>query len=253
MQLTAFLTLPLLILCTNIAAEQSPLIQFSDGKIASAEEVNQNFNTLEARLLAIEKAGGCSIAQKDRSIVFTCADGTSGALASAGTVIVYPQGSSPLVDLTTLSTGALIVIDANEVILAPLRQANGEETFTIELPIGASYILADLKNDSDGEKVVLDCYGSCPRIYHKGEDCSGQAFVENASYLMKQLDGSFLAPVGQAESIPQVTLSQLVHTRNSVACINEGYAASKLFPVFPYTPPAEITNAAYPAKASQVE
>jgi len=237
----------------NAGAEESPLIQFSDGKIASAADVNTNFNNHELRLQAIEKAGGCSVTQKDSSIVVTCADGTSGVLASAGTVIAYPQGSSPLVDLTTLSTGALIVVDANEVVLAPLRQAYGEETFTIELPIGASYVLADLKNDSDGEKVVLDCYGNCGRIYYKGENCSGQAFVENPSYLQKQLDGSLLAPMKSAESIPQVTLSQLIWTSNSVSCSNEGLADSSLFPVFPYTPSTQITNAAYPIKASQVE
>lgn len=241
----------LLIIADIAIGQESSMIQFSDGKIASADDVNDNFENLDLRLQAIEQGGGCSVVQKDSAIVVSCADGSSGVLAGAGTVVVYPQGAAAKVDLTTLRTGDLIVVDANDVVLAVLREGS-ENSYLVELPSEPyGYVLAWLRNNSDDQSVVLDCYPNCPglRIFFESEDCVGQAFVSNPSYLYKAPDGTWLAPSEQTTSIPQVTLSSF----SGGVCSNVEIADSSRYIIFPYTPPLEITNAVYPIRATQLE
>lgn len=97
---------------------QEALIEFVDGEIASAEDVNSNFQHLHTRLNAIEQFGGCSVTQDGSSIVITCADGTSGVLASAGTVVVVPEASVTPNPAAVFKTGEIYVVDANGMLLA---------------------------------------------------------------------------------------------------------------------------------------
>ena len=74
---TALLLLPL----SALAQTQVPNV-FEDGTPASAAEVNENFQYV------LENAsGGCSATQQDNSVLIECADGTSGVIAEAGTVV----------------------------------------------------------------------------------------------------------------------------------------------------------------------
>ena len=62
---------------------------FSNGEVADAEKINENFQYV---LQNATGSGGCSAEQDGSSVVITCADGTSGVLASEGTVVVYVPG-----------------------------------------------------------------------------------------------------------------------------------------------------------------
>ena len=73
--LASFLIAPL------VSAQE--LHTFSNGEVADAEKINQNFQYV---LENATGSGGCSAEQDGSSVVITCADGTSGVLASAGTV-----------------------------------------------------------------------------------------------------------------------------------------------------------------------
>ena len=61
---------------------QEALIEFVDGEIASAEDVNSNFKHLSNRLRAIEGKDGCYARDEDGSTIVECADGTSVTLES---------------------------------------------------------------------------------------------------------------------------------------------------------------------------
>jgi hypothetical protein len=88
---------------------------FSNGEVADADKINENFQYL---LENATGSSGCSAQQDGSSVLITCADGTSGVLASQGTVVTYPVGSSDVLDISTLPTGAIVVADANDVVLA---------------------------------------------------------------------------------------------------------------------------------------
>ena len=79
---------------------------FSDGEVIYAEQINENFRY-------VLENGGCSATQDGSNVVITCADGSTGVLASAGTVVVYPESSTGEVDLETINAGTIVVKDAN--------------------------------------------------------------------------------------------------------------------------------------------
>ena len=73
----------LLLLFFSCLVSAQELHTFSNGEVADAEKINQNFQYV---LENATGSGGCSAEQDGSSVVITCADGTSGVLASAGTV-----------------------------------------------------------------------------------------------------------------------------------------------------------------------
>ena len=73
-----------------VALSAQELHTFSNGEVADAEKINENFQYV---LENATGGGGCSAQQEGSSVVISCADGTSGVLASEGTVVVYPEGA----------------------------------------------------------------------------------------------------------------------------------------------------------------
>ena len=81
---------------------------FGAGQPARASEVNENFQALATAVdtavtgpqgpegpqgpQGIPGASGCSVTQQDSNAIITCADGSSAVLASAGTVVILPEG-----------------------------------------------------------------------------------------------------------------------------------------------------------------
>ena len=84
---------------------------------ASASKVMENFRALES---AIEGIGGCTATQQDNSVLIECADGSSGVLAGAGTVVLVPEGSATGETPTEeVACGSITLIDGNGDYLAP--------------------------------------------------------------------------------------------------------------------------------------
>ena len=109
-----YLLLTLLLIFPSLSSAQE-LHTFSNGEVADAEKINENFEALKSE---ISGSGGCSAEQDGSSVVITCADGTSGVLASEGTVVVVPQASVTPSPTAVFNTGEIYVVDANEVPLA---------------------------------------------------------------------------------------------------------------------------------------
>ena len=104
---------------STIAQTQVPNV-FEDGTPASAAEVNENF-----QYVMENASGGCSATQQDNSVLIECADGTSGVIAGAGTVVVYPEGQAGEIDPDVFQAGDVALYDANDVLLGKVESFNG--------------------------------------------------------------------------------------------------------------------------------
>lgn len=226
------------LLPTAIAAQE--LHTFSNGEVADAEKINENFQYV---LENATNSGGCSAEQDGSNVVITCADGTSGVLASEGTVIVYPEGQTGAVDLDSFNTGDIVVKDANDVILAPVELTRGDK-YEVSLGPDKTWPLAYIRNDNALERVELLGYGSS--LFFTNPDCKGASLYTNRAALVRVND-EFFADAGQFLG-DLLTKSRL---DDGEECIN--LERVDRFHVFgEYTPAQELLEAAYPARLEQL-
>ena len=161
--------LSVLIALFSISSQAQELHTFSNGEVADAEKINQNFEALKSE---ISGSGGCSAQQDGSSVVITCADGTSGVLASEGTVVVYPEGGivgeSPV---QSWPTGDIVWVDAADFIIGAVTTTPNE--------IVVDGYKAGVRNDHDTETSYITSHGASTdiKLYFLTEDCSGQGFV----------------------------------------------------------------------------
>ena len=235
-------------------AESSPLVTFVNGEIADAEDINSNFDNHEQRLTAIEQYGGCSASQDGSNVVISCADGTSGLLAGAGTVVVYPEGGitgdSPMV---SWSTGAVIFEDANGVVLG---KAESKSSTVIRLngSVGTFF------NDAGNEQVLLTGWGGGEDVYYLSNDCTGQIFILASSSSLIEISGELF--VADEAFSPTRLLFESKRRSGSANFTSGSYIpagscrvgqiVADSQPVTTYTPAPEILNAAYPVKLVQL-
>ena len=93
---------------------------FRNGEVADTEKINQNFNYV------LENAsGGCLVEQVDNSAEITCADGSIALVPGYGTVVVYPEGLVGEVNVGTVNTGDIVIVDDADVVLGPVLDASG--------------------------------------------------------------------------------------------------------------------------------
>ena len=92
---------------------------------ASASKVMENFRALES---AIEGIGGCTATQQDNSVLIECADGSSGVLAGAGTVVILPEGTTGIApDLSSIPIGNFYWEDGTGNTIAEYYNSNFDE------------------------------------------------------------------------------------------------------------------------------
>jgi hypothetical protein len=223
---------------------------FSNGEVADAEKINENFEALKSE---ISGSGGCSAEQDGSSVVITCADGTSGVLASEGTVVVYPEGG--IVGETPVQswpTGTIVFEDNNGVLLAEASQIGSYLVFDLD-DVKGSFV-----NLPEGQ-VVVTGWRLGERIYFSSEDCSGQAFG-TTGIMIYDRDGELTVPLPNADM--QDILSNSYLNSGSGNFKTDSYTASgscnseqsvvSAYPLVEYTPPSEFLNAAYPVALAQL-
>ena len=96
-----------LLIAPVVSAQE--LHTFSNGEVADAEKINENFQYV---LGNVTSSGGCSAEQVKKSVVVTCADGSSGAIASAGTIIVLPDGQLGDKEFPQYNAGEIVIKDS---------------------------------------------------------------------------------------------------------------------------------------------
>ena len=249
-----YLLLSLLLIFPSLASAQE-LHTFSNGEVADAEKINDNFQYV------IENAtgsAGCSAEQDGSSVVITCADGTSGVLASEGTVVALSGGVFGDSANLSYNTGDIVVKDNDGVIIAVANSAGGE---IVEVTLEQDpRLLGYLYNDDTQEEIRLTGT-DYNYILFKSEDCSGAPFVSYLRGSEPVLDDG-LGNLFTKD--PQSTLERLLfesRIRSAGMFFNEFWEAEEcvagtfIYEAFigvEYFPSTEIVNATYPFVVEQL-
>ena len=231
---------------------------FSNGEIADADKINENF-----QYVLQNGGGGCSAAQDGSSVVITCADGSSGVLASAGTVVVYPQGRTSPVDLNTFNSGDIILEDANGVVLGLVTEAKGD-FFVVPVTDSVLPQIGILNNTERGEVLLVSATTFNPPItlYFTEEGCGGVGFNSNGNYVIVRGDSGDAYVADRTQQYSLLIKSKLVgvsyndvinelNNPNSECSEYQG-VESGLYAYTPWYPPDEMKNAAYPVRVKQL-
>lgn len=160
--LTALLVLP------SLALGQQ-LHTLTNGEVADAEKINENF------LYVLESAlGGCQAEQDGSNVLIACADGSSGMLASAGTVVTFLDGQigeQPY----TFNSGSIVVVDGNDNQLGLYLDGNYQATYkqlTLRIQEEPNVNLV-MSEDYDRQTIVFP-YNTT--LFYETSDCTGAAF-----------------------------------------------------------------------------
>ena len=193
----------------------------------------------------------CSVAQVGSSAVITCADGTSAALASAGTVVVYPEGmlgeSPPL----TYPTGAVIIVDALGIVLGKVIGAgNSAQILLREDPV----LWGMLHNHAATETIKLTSKDYNYLLFME-EGCTGTPFVSFLRDSRWPVDAGVLGlfvKVDGAELENLLFKSRIMNAGirfdqfNEVGECENGQFVHEAYLATEYIPAPEIRNAVYP-------
>ena len=240
----------LLALASPLAkAATSGLNVFSDGEVIYAEQINENFRYV---LESAASNSGCSAQQDGGSVVITCADGTSGVLASAGTVVAISNGVFGNSAGLVFNTGDIVVKDNDGVIIAVANSSGGEivEVTLEEEP----HLLGYLYNDDSTQQIRLTGT-DYNYILFQSDNCSGQPFVSYLRGSEPILDNGIGNLFAKA---PESTLERLLFGSRirsagmffdefweAEQCEAGSYVADAYLGV-EYFPSPEIVNATYP-------
>ena len=246
--LTALLLLPVL-----VSAQE--LHTFSNGEVADADKINETHQYI---LNNASGGGGCSATQQDNSVLIECADGTSGVIAGAGTVVVYPEGELAPGDPIIYPTGDIVAMDANDVVLA---KADALSSITFALTVteeGQGLILTNL---TDSQELLLT--GSATYntwVYFRDPDCGGSPFVSRTRANLIEVGGTFYAwtPDTAAQALLMKSRKEGGMVFRDTGeyypngeCENGTYTVGAV-PAAVFTPAPEILNAAYPVRLEQL-
>ena len=238
----------------SIPAIADELHVFTNGEVADADKINENFEILQA------SGGGCSAEQQDSTVVITCADGTSAVLASEGTVVVYPESvlGEPI-DYETLPTGEIVIMDANDVVLGVAETSSYFYRLEILLDEGDRKGDVAMWNDSDLEAVGIGA-ASGFQIFYTDTECTSAPYtslVYGNNFGVIDIDGDLFAT--NATQYQSVLFNSRRKSgfkagtyRPTSECITAEAVATRFNTLSPLVLPDEITNAAYPVRLEQL-
>ena len=230
-----------LLLIPALSSAQVPHT-FSNGEVADAEQINQNFNYV------LENAsGGCTVEQVDNTAEISCADGSTAVIPGYGTVLIFPEGvigEPPVVDI---NTGPIVIVDANDVVMGEHDPDPTNAFYRILLgenigafPVTYGYI----GNDSASQSVQFT--GRNHELLFAEPDCTGPIFSNGVFALVNNIrDGGFLVEG------PAYTVLFKSRMASPGLCQN-GEFPSESHLMKNYTPAPEILNAAYPVRIEQL-
>jgi len=257
--LTALYLLPTLVLGQELHT-------FKNGEVADAEKINETH-----QYILNNASGGCSATQQDNSVLIECADGTSGVIAGAGTVVMYPEGQIGEVDPLSYDDGEIVVIDFNGVTVAKAIVDGNfafENSILVELTAFQQKIRAILHNDESvaASRLMAFAQGGDdaqqPTALFMNEDCTGPVWIASrylADSFVASAAGQFWVADLAAPQEQLVFSSRLrsviivywgdIRERGSCESGNWAYSARR---GAEYTAAPEILNAAYPVRLKQL-
>jgi hypothetical protein len=263
----------LLSLC-QVRLAFAQLNTFEAGQPIRASEMNHNFEVVQEQIEEISTSSitdaGCSATQQENSVLIECSDGTSGVIAGAGRVVVYPEGQVGEVPLAEYASGDIVIVDANGITLAQSVNdlADNPLAFFANLALGYLDLTVVLYNNEYAHSVELLSYNAgsefqASTLFFKSSDCSGPAWLAPTRGrifhgLVNTGDKFYVVGVGASPEnllfesrIISAHLNYNGHYRNADPCeagqfVTDAYLAAE------YTPAPEILNAAYPVRLEQL-
>jgi hypothetical protein len=226
-------------------------------------------NRADIDFLMSAEYSGCSAAQDGSSVVITCADGSSGVLASAGTVIAYPEGLLGEAPLIEYNTGDIVLVDADSIVLGPAVSDAADEYELFQMTVFSDsyrknrrlYVYNNPSESSVNVAASRSFNGTTTsRGYFLDESCMQDVFVPKNRSDLLELDGSIYAP-SVADEVPVILFRS--SRRSAFVNSNTGIKspAGECEPMtatieatlgIEYTPAPEILNAAYPVRLKQL-
>ena len=237
----------LLILAIPAIPSAQELHTFSNGEVADADKINENFNYVLDRA-----SGGCSAKQEGSNVVITCPNGSSGVIAGAGTVLVYPSGEIGSVPIIEYSNGDIVWLDANDQVLGPSDYSGG--TYNIVILSTDPVIIGNFFNDKNSLRTYLVSANGATRAYFKSSDCTGDPFGIRTQNIIT-LNGNYwvLPSNPNFETLLFNSKRQSGFEGRPMGgdCITGQFVTDATL-LQPYTPAPEILNAAYPVRLEQL-
>lgn len=241
----------ILLILSDFAFAQE-LHTFSNGEVADADKINENFNYV------LEKAsGGCSAKQEGSNVVITCPDGTSGVLAGTGSVYALPSSTEGSIPTIELPSGDVVVQDNDGVVLAKYYGgATDGQSYRVFLD---SRDLVCLVNMEETSSVTLH---TCPNryfAYFLSDDCSGDPLMSyHDRRALLSINGAYIAYPLDVEYTVALSLSRKpsAWVTSNFNIYGEGTCETmeSVIPAAPavsYIPATEILEAAYPVSLYQ--
>ena len=241
---------------------------FSNGEVADAEKINENFQYL---LENATGSSGCSAQQDGSSVVITCADGTSGVIAGAGTVVMVPEGSTSTTEPITYNTGDILILDANDVVLgvalAQIHDGTAAEAYIIEIMVNGFSVQPRLypQESSQTVRLVPEFSGGYDEgAYWMTEDCSGPVWIvprrqEIPNLFVNTGDGRYFVPAENSQK-ERLLMKSKIQTEGLGATGPYWYEASECLSddfivdawrAVEYEPSQEIQSATMPLRLEQ--
>ena len=203
-------------------------------------------------------------------MLIECSDGTSGVIAGAGTVVVYPEGQIGEVPLAEYNSGEIVVVDGNGITLAQSVNdlADNPLAFFASLPLRYLDLTVVFYNNEDSGYVELLSYNwgylaQASTVLFKTADCSGPAWLAPSRGTVPYglvNTGSRFYVIGEGASLENLLFESRIISahlnyngryRSAQPCeagqfVTDAYLAAE------YTPAPEILNAAYPVRLEQL-
>lgn len=191
----------------------------------------------------------CSASQDGSSVVITCADGTSGVLASAGTVVLIPEGgivgtNEPIL----IPQGEIVWIDSNDTVLG--------------LSFGQFIGLADGYLDAvvtDGPPAPAVSTNQSFALYYLDAECAGQAFIARTQSLHDIGNGNHLVADPESSPVDRVLFKGKIGTASFNGrykapweCQTGDFVVNRSKPAVTYQLPTLLQQAQFPVRIEQL-
>lgn len=249
----------LLALATPAVLAAQELHAFSNGEVADADKINENFNLLEGLIASYQgSTPSCTATQKNNTATIECPDGSRAAVTGYGSIIVFPDGVEGELPAIDVSLGKVVVLDSNNQILG---EADGISTpgnsFDMSVRAGERDFTIVIRNNVAEQKVDLSATSSWT-LYYTDENCSNGPF--GSTFRIYDLGGSFMVAAGEnlgkllfKSQRESAYISSYNDTKYAMTdCVARDEIREFNYSLTEYRLADEIVNAAYPVRVEQL-
>lgn len=248
----------LLIFPVGLSAQD--LVEFENGKVADADDINSNFTLLSNRIseLTGSETESCTAIQQNNTAIIECPDGSRAAIAGYGSVVVFPDGTQGELPAIDINSGEVVVLDTNDTILGEADDiSTSGDSFDMEVFSGDEEFSITIRNNVAEQRVDFSAVASWT-FYYTDENCTNGPF--GGSGRIYDIDGGFKIASGENQGKllfksqrESAYISSLDDTkRETTTCVARDEIRSYNFVLVDYKLADEILEAVYPVRVEQL-